>query len=267
MSALSSPPHANGPRPHLVGFNDHMYDDPVLPSSPSEEELLQLISPLPQSSYISSPFSNANLPSDESKIPSTTPRSQSHHQGQPNPRSSHFSNSNGLYTSSISPQSHSVSPPPVTTNTFLSPAAAYYSDNGYSELSEITTPSFEDDLFGLEADFGPLAALPEELEHLQESTGADVPKSVNAESQKIHQFDNSQRTLFGAATPSHSSRFINPVWTKTASSGSGDGPGVPAKETIYFRRGDFDEPTTQHFSEPPMQAHASVPLQQPSALT
>ena len=267
MSALSSPPHANRPRAHLVGFNDHTYDDPVLPSSPSEEELLQLISPLPQYSYVSSPSSNADLPNAGSKIPSTTSRSQSHHQGQPNPPSSHFSNSIGLYTSSISPQSHSVSPPPVTTNTFLSPAAAYYSDNGYSELSEITTPSFGDDLFGLEADFGPLAALPEELEHLQESTGVDAPESVDADTQKIHQFDNTQRTLFEAATPSHSSRFINPVWTKTASSGSGDGAGGPAMETIYFRRGDSYEPTTQHFSEPPMQAHSSVHVQQPSAPT
>lgn len=269
MITLDSSSPANGPRAHLAGFNEHTDDDPVLPSPPNEEELLQIISPLPQSSYTSPSLSNADLSSAASKASSAEPARQlRYHQGQHIPPAFHSTGLNGPYTSSISPaQSHTVSPPPVTSNTFLSPAAAYYSDNGYSELSEITTPSFDDDLFGLEADFGPLAALPEDLEHLRGPIGFDGSESVDLDTSKSYQINQMHPPLFGAATPAHMSQIANPVWTRSASLRSRDGVKSAPTENLCFEKGVPDQSTIPHLAESTTLSITPGRVQQPAELT
>ncbi|KAI4134412.1 MAG: hypothetical protein LQ347_001554 [Umbilicaria vellea] len=261
MTTLDSSSPSNGPRAHLAGFNEHRDDDPVLPSPPNKEELLQIISPLPQSSYTSPSFSNADLSTAASKSSSADPlRQLRYHQGQHIPPAFH---STGISP----PQSHTVSPPSVTSNTFLSPAAAYYSDNGYSELSEITTPSFDDDLFGLEADFGPLAAIPEDLEHLRGSIGFERSELVDLDTFKSYQLDQMHPPLFGAATPSHLSQMGNHVWARSATLRSRDGGESAPTENLCFEKGDPDQSTIPHLAESTLQSVTPGHLRQPVELT
>lgn len=269
MTTLDSSSPSNGPRAHLAGFNEHTYDDPVLPSPPNEEELLQIISPLPQSSYTSPSLSNTDLSSAASKISAAKQlRQLRHHQGQHIPPAFHPNGLNGPFTSSVSPpQSHTVSPQPVTSNTFLSPAAAYYSDNGYSELSEITTPSFDDDLFCLEADFGPLAAVPDDLEHLRGAIGLDGSESVDLDTSKGYQLDHMHPPLFGAATPAHMSQIGNPVLTRSATLRSMDEVESAQTRNICFEKGVPDRSTIPHLVGSITQSITSGHLQQPTALT
>lgn len=269
MTTLDTSSPSNGPRAHLVGFNEHTYDDPVLPSPPNEGKLLQIISPFPQSSYTSPSLSNADLSTAASKSASAKPLAQfRYHQGQHIPPDSQSTGSNGPHTSAISPpQSHTVSPLAVPSTTFLSPAAAYYSDNGYSELSEITTPSFDDDIFGLEADFGPLPALPEDLEHFRGHTGLDGPESMDADTSKSYRLDHMHPPLFGAATPSHPSQLRNPVWARSVTSVSRDGAESVPTENIYIEKGDSETSTSPRLAGSTMEALTSGLLQQPPKLT
>ena len=154
----------------------------------------------------------------------------------------------------------------MTSNNFLSPAAAYYSDNGYSEPSEITTPSFDNDPFSLEADFGPLAALPEDLDHLQEPMSLDGPESVDANTSKSYQLD-SMHPPFGLAISSHLSQLRNPVCMESATLWSRAGAEGAPIENTHLAMGDSDDITVPHSAASSMQGPTSDHLQPAPAIT
>ncbi|MCJ1226936.1 hypothetical protein MMC12_003591 [Toensbergia leucococca] len=270
MSTIGSPPTIEGQRNHVAGFNGHTHYDPFLPSSPSEEQLLQVTSDfLPDSqSHHPSPSSGTNFGS--SKPSASPPGSYGHHQQatkrqHPDPYS--YIHTNGFHNFSSPAQTGNDSQNFATSSDFLSQTANFSSENEYSELSEHTTPYLDND-FSLENDFGPLAALEEEynLGPRTDSLNTILPGPTSVGTHAV-QSNNTSRASFGTATLS--SHLMSPVLTDTASLVSGDEFASPIMDANFFEgSADMISSTLggdSGFSRRPQ--HTVVPMQQTPTMT
>lgn len=218
MSTLHFTPPTTGRRSHPVGFNDHTYDDPFFPSSPSEEQLVQLDSdhsPSQHSYHTASPShtfesidgvfrQSSNPPSnyDTLQLPSQNPLSSG-------------------YVSDVSLDNASVA------HAFLSPGA-YILDNGYNASSEHTaTPGIETGFY-LEDDFGILED-PDQDIVLEDPGHLTQDNTVIGSSLTSHY----NRTSTGTATLS--SHLLSPVLTNAEAPGSRAGTASPPADTAYVK--------------------------------
>lgn len=237
MSTTYSPPPTDGQRSHLVGFNEQTYYDPFFPSSPNEEQLLQIDadhSPSHYSYQATSPPPQISTADNRSPRHSKTPPHNYNHLQPP----SQAIPSNGFHPSH-SPQSELEPDKPDAAHAFLSPSA-YVSDNGYSGSSEhTTTPDFGSGFY-LEDDFGLLEDPNQDVElndpasfqnsHLPQDT-ADIDNPHNS---------NHTRTSLGAATLS--SHLMSPVLTNSDAPGSRQATASPPHmEGAYAKHELFPE--------------------------
>ena len=210
MSTTYSTPPTAGHQSHPVGFNEQTYYDPFFPSSPSEEQLVQIDgdhSPSHYSYQATSPPPHTSAADDGSpRHFKPFPHNYNHLQL---PSQALPSNS---FHSSHSPHSERETENPDAAHAFLNPSA-YVSDNGYSGSSEhTTTPDFGSGFY-LEDNFGMLEDPNQDIElddpasfqtsHLPpDNTDIDSPHNSN-----------DTRASLGAATLS--SHLMSPVLTNS----------------------------------------------------
>ena len=244
MSTTYSAPPTPSHQSHPVGFNQHTYYDPFIPSPLCDEELVQI---------------NGDHSPSPNSIRATPPPPHTDH-GSPRQFKSPSQGHNNLQLPSQGlpfnsfPSSHSPSfefePGGANANaasTFLSPGA-YVSDNGYSGSSEHTaTPDF-DSGFYLEDDFGVLedpdqdvglndpATFQSSHSPQQQSLGVDSPHNSNL-----------TRTSLGAATLS--SHLMSPVLTNSDAPGSRQATASPPRmEREHAKNEMFPETTTSGYT-------------------
>ncbi|KAI9843239.1 MAG: hypothetical protein M1837_006528 [Sclerophora amabilis] len=120
-------------------------------------------------------------------------------------------------SASISPHGNGQTRSPASANYQLSPPGGYASETGYSELSEHTTPGFDDDFTG--ADFGQMPALDEEehtaLAGLALNTDHDDLSDTAAVSHDT--LISGYPTQLSQGTRTTSSYLLSPVNTNTPS--------------------------------------------------
>ncbi|MCJ1449850.1 hypothetical protein MMC28_000178 [Mycoblastus sanguinarius] len=226
MSALYSTPPSAGKRSHPVGFNDQTYIDPFFPSSPSEEQLVEVISdhsPGHQSHRTASPPLNLK-PNDIGLRQSGSPPNNYNYLQLP----SHTALNNGIH-STPSPQSHGDQD---ASYDFLSPNA-YMSDNGYNASSEHTaTPDFIGS-FCLEDDFGFLGDPDQDVE-LDKSTPFQDTQTPRT-SADVDSPHNSNYTSASVGAATLSSHLMSPVLTASPGSGSRRCTTSPPIDAAYIK--------------------------------
>jgi len=224
MSAVSSPPAADGHHHRLTGVKDQTLTDPFLPPSPNEEQLLRL-----PSSIAASAVQESQTTYQLTHSPTGQPAQITSDISHPPPASSSSSYSyphrsfavhdqlirrSGKSTDPTAPsvhsQHHSASLSPASGSDFLSPTAVY------SEFSEITTPSFDDEFY-LEANFGPIPAIePEDdIQYSINSYGISSQDPLASKAQSPSHVGHKQRPSLGRAD--NSSLLLSPVLTNTPS--------------------------------------------------
>ncbi|MCJ1362506.1 hypothetical protein MMC16_001609 [Acarospora aff. strigata] len=229
MSALTSPTSIDGHHRRLAGFKEQSLDDPFLPASPHEEQLLQLSNRIAATALLEAQAthhfqydfaghavqiaSNTSQPqitshSDSTLCPLRKAAIHDRSIGRGNTATSHTS-SHGHS------EHHSAALSPTTTSDFFSPKAVYPTHAGHSELSDIATPSLEEDYL-FEADFGFMPSIsPEEnLQYSVESHGFYSDPSSVSEAQQSY-VGPKERPLLGTADKSLS--LLSPVLTSSPS--------------------------------------------------
>lgn len=262
MSTTYSTPPTAGQRSHPVGFNEQTYYDPFFPSSPSEEQLVQIDGDHSPSHYS---YQATSPP------PSTAPADNG------SPRHSKIAphNYNNLQLPSQAPPSnsfHSSHTPhfepkaenPDAIHAFLSPSA-YVSDNGYSGSSEhTTTPDFGSGFY-LEDDFG---LLEDPNQDVESNDPASFQNShLPQDSASIDSPDNSSytRTSLGAATLS--SHLMSPVLTNFDAPGSRQATASPPEmEGAYAKHELFPETMPPSYTVKDMQQENVDQVQPVSAV-
>ncbi len=215
MSTTYSTPPTAGQRSHPVGFNEQTYYDPFFPSSPSEEQLVQIDgdrSPGHHSHQATSPPPYTSKADDASPRHSKTPPRNYNHLQLP----SQALPPNGFHASH-SPHSELEPENPNAAHAFLSPSA-YVSDNGYSGSSEhTTTPDFGSGFY-LEDDFGLLEEPNQDLESNDPASFQESQLPQDSATIDSPHNSNYTRTSLGAATLS--SHLMSPVLTNSDAPGS-----------------------------------------------
>ena len=236
MSTIPSPTSVDGHHHRLTGFREQSLDDPFLAASPHEDQLLQLSNRIAASVVLEAPttkpFSHsppghAVQATDNTSHPHFTSAAASYVRRRGPAREQDFDD-RGTTTTTTSQtpysgqsQQHSASLSPTTASDFLSPAAVYSTDAGYSELSEIATPSFDEDFF-LDADLALIPAIqPEEDLHYpskshglyssRDSSVSEVPSPLCV--------GHRERSALGAADKS--STLLSPMLTNSPSPSPG----------------------------------------------
>lgn len=255
MSTTYPPPSTNGHPSHPVGFNEQTYYDPFFPSSPHDEELVQI--------------DGDRSPSHSSYHPTSPPHTSTVDNGSPWPPKTSTSDHNHLYPPSQAPPSnsfHSAHSPnfeldndnPNVAHAFLSPSA-YVSDNGYSGSSEhTTTPDFAGGFY-LEDNFG---FLDPNVELNDQALYQDSQLPQNSAEIGSPQNSNHTRTSLGAATLS--SHLMSPVLTNSDAPGSRQVTASPPRmEGGYARHELFPETMPSGYSISDVQQQESVKQIQP----
>ncbi|KAI9819499.1 MAG: hypothetical protein M1827_006947 [Pycnora praestabilis] len=233
MSSVSSPAPSEGLHPHPGPFDIQTFDDLLTP--PDTEQILQVSRTIPGSSVLASqsPYQFLYPSAGErtsgtdfrarrqSSSPST---SQSHLyrgvEGSLQPHSlvtGHLSRLSHASRASASSASHSLSPSSSFFNNQLSPTAAYGSEHAaHSEISEHTTPSFDEDILG--ATFGDVPNLSEDesLGITDKPTNAESRDEVSSTCPQSDASDHTKRGSLGTTTNSDS-HLLSPVLTNTPS--------------------------------------------------
>ena len=259
MSTTYSTPPTARQRPHPVGFNEQTYYDPFFPSSPSEEQLVQIDgdhSPIYHFHQATSPPPHTSSADDGSPRQSKTPP---HNRRLP----SQAALSSNSFHSSYAPNSELEPENPTAAHAFLSPSA--YVSDGYSGSSEqTTTPDFGNGFY-LEDDFGMLEDPTQDVElndsasfqdsHVpQDSADIDSPRNSNY-----------TRTSLGAATLS--SHLMSPALTNSDAPGSRQATASPpAMEGRYAKPDLFPEPIPPGYSINDIQQGNMNPAQRISAV-
>jgi len=225
MSVHSTPPRSGQPS-HPIGFNEQTSYDPFFPSSPSEEQLVPVESdhsPYQQSYHSPSPPNT--LRSHHSDVPKSTSPTSSHNQLQAPSSATIFNQSRSQLGVAHEAADDSYD--------FLSPNAAYISDNGYSGASDHTsTPDFENGFY-LEDHFGMLAD-PSQNVDLSDppQVGADNGErhpSGETEGTRGSVDTNNTRASIGTGIATLDSHLMSPVLTESGDLHSRQGSASPAK--------------------------------------
>ena len=244
MSATYSTPPTDGQRSHPVGFNEQTYYDPFFPSSPNEEQLLEIdadYSPSHYSYQATSPPPHISTAHGGSSRHSKSPPHSYNHLQLP----SQALPSNGFHPLH-SPHFEPEPEKPDPAHAFLSPSA-YVSDNGYSGSSEhTTTPDFGSGFY-LEDDFGLLEDPNQSVElndpaSFQNSTLPQDSADIDSPQHSTY-----TRTSLGAATLS--SHLMSPVLTNSDAPGSRQATASPpGMEGDHAKHDLFPEPMPPGYS-------------------
>jgi len=235
MSTISSPTSVDGHHHHLTGFREQSFDDPFLASSPHEEQLLQLSSRIAASVVLEAQTNKQTNHTRPGYAVQNTSNPSCPQFTSPTGASSYLRRDVPIHEPNISPggtatshtpysghsQHHSASLSPTTASDFLSPTVVYSTDTGYSELSDIVTPSFDEQFF-LDADFGLIAAIPpaEDLHYPSESHG--LCSSRNSSFSEVPSplcVGHKEQSSLGAADKSSS--LLSPMLTNSPSPPAG----------------------------------------------
>ncbi|CAF9940434.1 hypothetical protein IMSHALPRED_002025 [Imshaugia aleurites] len=244
MSATYSTPPTDGQRSHPVGFNEQTYYDPFFPSSPNEEQLLQIdadYSPSHYSYQATSPPPHISTAHGGSSRHSKSPPHSYNHLQLP----SQALPSNGFHPSH-SPHSEPEPENPDPAHAFLSPSA-YVSDNGYSGSSEhTTTPDFGSGFY-LEDDFGLLEDPNQSVELNDPASFRNSTLPQDSADIDSPQHSTYTRTSLGAATLS--SHLMSPVLTNSDAPGSRQATASPpGMEGDHAKHDLFPEPMPPGYS-------------------
>lgn len=230
MSTVSSPTSVDGHHHLLTGFREQSLDDPFLASSPHEEQLLQLSSRIATSVVLEAQTTKQTNHTGSGVAVQTTSNSSCPKDTSLTGAASYLRRDVPIHEPNISPrgttightpypehsQHQSASFSPTTASEFLSPTA-FYTDAGYSELSEIATPSFDDDFF-LDADFGliPTIQPEEDLHYSRKSHGLYSSRDSSvSEAPSPRCVNHKDQSSLGAADKSSS--LLSPMLTNSPS--------------------------------------------------
>ena len=261
MSTVKSTPPTDPNRSFVNGFNDQTHFDPFLPSSPSDEELLQLASDLssglgPSNTPSPSPFTN--LTDFDLHC---TPPSQSIESNHFYPFSPTQLPTNGFHEASTALGPYDRDGLVSSKDDFLSPSI-YPSDNGYTELSERSeTPHGEGEKFlGLTLLADPGQDLKSSfLSNEHDQFGLEPKSADTCKSEYTHRASNGT---------THSSHLMSPTLTDRASPDSrAEGASPPMHEQgtgdhLYFSKASLNG-GEDHLDN----TYMSVPMQHTPALT
>ena len=238
MSTTYTRPSTAGQRSHPVEFNDQTYYDPFFPSSPSEEQLVQIDSDHSPSHYsyqATSPPPHTSAAGDGSFYQSRSPPHKYNHLHPSlqalSSNSSHTSHSRHFDLESGNRNG---------THSFLSPSA-YASNNGNGASSEPTTaPDFGSSGFYLEDDFGMLGYPNQDFELDDPASFQNSHPPQNSADIDSPHISSYTRTSLGAATLS--SQLMSPVLTNSDAPGSRQPtPSSPAMVGGYTQHKLFSE--------------------------
>ncbi|KAI9761929.1 MAG: hypothetical protein M4579_000712 [Chaenotheca gracillima] len=271
---------------HISGLDQTPLDD-LFPTSPTTEQFFQVSNTLSNSTFPtdqraaprshsstgqrSSVADEAALQMQNSLVSPTSSQQSYHHSSQTVPphylhgRHPSAAGTNAAYlrvdrnhSASISSRSQSQGHSP-SAHTHLSPLAGLSSEAAYSELSEHTTPSFDDDFGG--ADFGLMPSLGDEDNANLHDSIPPTEANHQSESQVLapRSHTSSHRTHLSQGTATTSSYLLSPVDTNTPSPPTKD----PLNEMLYQPR---DPPPSVGMSAASFPT-SGAPLQQTPALT
>lgn len=262
MSTVNSTLPTDPNRSCIAGFNEQTHFDPFLPSSPSDEEFLQLASDISSglgSSQTPSPSPFTHLTDlDLQYSPPPQPIIPNHFY----PFSPSQLPTNGFHESTAPSGVYDLSGIASSKNDFLNPSI-YPADNGYTGLNDHSgTPNCEGELF---LDVALLAGPGQELassflpnqpdQFLLEPTSANTLKS-----------DYTHRASNG--TTSHSSHLMSPVLTDRPSPDSrAGGASPPLFDHRAGNRGYMAEASLSGEEENMDNMHVSGPMQHTPAMT
>lgn len=246
MSTVELTPPTDPNRSCILGFNGQTHYDPFLPSSPSDEELLELtrdFSPGLRSSHTPSPApgTNRNGSGLQNPLPSQPILPSQVYQF-----SQSLLTNNGFPDPSAASESYDLNGIALTKNSFLSPNI-YPVDNEYPQSNDQTgTLTFVDTLFQ-DTDFVLLPDPEEELASNFVTQQHDL-FSLEPTSADTYRSEYTHRASTGTAT--HTSHLMSPVLTDKASPDSragaansplyGHGAGDKIRTSIVNMTGEED---------------------------
>ena len=225
-------------QPHIAGFNDYMYGDPYLPSSPSDEDLLQvsnILSPALLSDGVSRSSSVSRIVHGSSR-PSASPPASFHHlqaygeEQQPDLAISFdFCNPSGD-CDLITDPSYDLD--------FLGEEPIQQSQRGQDETIDHVMDSDLARIFYSGNDDAPMSMPDVQRDVVSKQTDISIPEAASTATSGKPSLRLMHRASIGTAT--HSSQLMSPVPTDTASQGSQEDLGSPAMWRNFPEDGTYN---------------------------
>ncbi|KAL8940352.1 MAG: hypothetical protein Q9211_002318 [Gyalolechia sp. 1 TL-2023] len=237
----TSDPHSTN---HVNGFNEHSHYDPFFAAPTDDEQLIQISSCTSPDSQIY----HSSSPSRTSRHTSLAPevQNQSHHQYNESAQNSLQPSASPL-ASLINGQ--------VAESAWLSPNAAYTSDNGHDLSDYSGTPGFGDALY-VGDDFGFFADQVNDVDLIQwlEPSTIELP---NANDSTYHPHEPTHADPPSAGAVSSTSHLMSPALTDNPSPGSRDERTSPVTDQRHIRGRLFDNVSTTVYANTKKRSQAS----------